>query len=84
MSEFELWKNIECEPEESKLDRELVAGRLRELGVQEDLAYLLNPEELDDNEVLGEIVTLATMYDLDIDDVLRETTPIEQRNEVDE
>lgn len=63
---------------EAKLDRQHVVGRLRELGVQEDLEYLLD-DELDDNECLGEIATLASMYGLDPDDVLRETTPIESR-----
>lgn len=58
------------------IDKELVVGRLQELGVDiepEDL------DDLDDEEVMTVILTHATMYDLDIDDVLRETAPVEKR-----
>lgn len=79
MSEFLPQSNPEFEESEPKLDRNLVVGRLRELGVEEDLEYLLDESTLDDNDLMGEIVMLATMYDLDIDEVLRETTPIEHR-----
>ncbi len=64
---------------EPKLDRQLVVGRLRELGIKEDLEYLFDEHEFDDNVLLGEIVTLALMYDLDMDDVLPEVAPIEKR-----
>lgn len=64
---------------EPAIDRNLVIGRLRELGVQEDLGYLLDEDEMDDNVLMGEIVMLADMYDFDMDDVLPETLPIESR-----
>ncbi len=83
MSEF-LSIYPEMKEDEPKLDRQSAVGRLRELGVQEDLDYLLDESELDDNDLMGEIVTLATMYDLDMDDVLRETTPIERRTKGEE
>ncbi len=78
MSEFSPQSNPE-QSLEPKLDRELVVGRLHESGVDEDLDYLLDESEFDDNDLLGEILTLAAMYDLDMDDVLPETTPIERR-----
>lgn len=83
MNEF-LGLNPEFGDGEPKIDRQLVIGRLRELGVREDLDYLLDKSEFDDNDLMGEILTLATMYDLDIDEVLRETTPIERRTKGEE
>ncbi len=78
MNEF-LPQYPEFEKSEPKIDRQLVVKRLKELGVQEDLDYLLDEANFDDNELLGEIAMLATMYDLDIDVVLGEVTPIERR-----
>jgi len=74
MSEF-MPGSPESEPEHS-IDRELIVGRLQEYGAEiepEDL------EGLDDNDVMGVLATYATMYDLDLDEILPETLPIEKR-----
>jgi len=58
------------------LDRELIIGRLQEFGVE------IEPEDIedqDDNELIGTIVTLATMYDFDMDDILPQVTPVDSR-----
>lgn len=68
--------SVEEELSPRALDRELIIGRLQEYGVgiePEDL------EGLDDQDVMGEIVTYVAMYDLDMDDILPEVTPIEHR-----
>jgi hypothetical protein len=62
--------------QEPLIDRQLVVGRLQEYGIEIELEDL---EDLDENDLLGEIANLVTMYDLDIDDILREVTPIESR-----
>ena len=84
MSEFFPSSNPERDEHSADIDRRLVDGRLQELGVYEDLDYLFDEEYDDPETLLGEILTLATMYNLDIDEVLRETTPIESRKELEE
>lgn len=76
--------NPERDDQPAEIDRWHVVGRLRELGVHEDLGYLFDEEYDDPETLLGEILMLASVYDLDIDDVLRETTPIESRKELEE
>lgn len=66
----------EQEPTEAKIDLRLVVGRLQEYGVEVELEDF---EGLDPDEVMGDIVNYATMHDLDMDDILREVTPIESR-----
>lgn len=52
-------------PQEPEIDRPLVVGRLKELGVDIELEDLLDE---DDNDLLGIIGTYAYMYDGDIDE----------------
>lgn len=73
MTEFERGHETDSEP---PLDRELVVGRHQEHGVN------IEPEDLkgeDDNDVLGLVTTYATIYDIDVDDILRQVTPIKKR-----
>lgn len=79
MGDFE--PPYESEPQPYPLDRALVVGRLQEFGVD------IEPEDLDgldDEAVMGVILNYSTMYDLDIDDVLPEVTPIEHRTKGEE
>jgi|GEM_PF-5753193 len=66
----------ELEGAEPKIDLRLVVGRLQEYGVVVEMEDF---EGLDPDDILGDIANYATMYDLDIDDILREVTPIESR-----
>lgn len=76
--------NPERDDQSAEIDRRHVVGRLRELGVYEDLECLLEDEYSDEETLLSAILMLAATHDLDIDDVLRETTPIESRKELEE
>lgn len=64
---------MEAEP---VLDRKEIAVNLRRLGIDVDFE---DWDGLDDNDVLGDIVTLATVHDFDMDEVLESVTPIEHR-----
>jgi len=61
---------------ELSLDRDLVIGRLQEYGVEIESEDI---EDQDDNTLIGTIVTLATMYDFDMDDILPQITPVDSR-----
>jgi len=58
------------------IDRGLVVGRLQEYGIAIEPGDF---DGLDDDDVMGDIVTYAAMLDIDMDDILREVTPIESR-----
>lgn len=62
------------------IDRQLVVGRLQEYGIDIELEDL---DDKDDADVMGIIVTYATMYDFDMDDILPQVTPIENRTKDD-
>ena len=70
----------EQEPTEAAIDLVLVVGRLQELGVEVELEDF---DGLDPNEILSHIASYATMYDIDIDDILPQVTPIESREKDD-
>jgi hypothetical protein len=73
---------IEKSPErlsdEPTLNRVEIADHLAELGIDVQLG---DWEEMDDNDVLGNIATLAMMYDMDIDETMEAIgVPVEKRN----
>lgn len=66
----------EYDSTEAKIDLALVVGRLQEYGVEVELEDF---EGLGPDDIMGDIAGYATMYDLDIDEILRQVTPIESR-----
>ncbi len=65
--------------QEAMLDRKQIAVDLRELGIDVDFE---DWDGLDDNEVLGNVATLALMYGFDIEEVLKIIAGIEKIGEI--
>lgn len=61
--------------QEPILDRKEIAVSLRHLGIDVDFE---DWDGLDDNDVLGAIITLAIAHDFDMEEVVKTITPVEK------
>lgn len=61
---------------EPVLDREKIIENMQVLGIEIDLEEF---DDQDDNDVLGTLAIYAAMYDFDIDDILYNVAPVEDR-----
>lgn len=61
--------------QEPVLNRKEIAVALRNLDIDVDFE---DWDGLDDEEVLGNIATLAAMYDFDVEELLGAVTPLEK------
>lgn len=79
MSEFPRQAHGEHESGEPQLNREPIVASLQEQGIDVEVE---DWQDYDDNEVIGDIATLAAMYGLDIDRLLEICgVPIEYRQD---
>ena len=73
----ETFPSYENHEEPVAIDLNLVVGRLQEFGVPVELEDFIDEDE---NDILGAIAGYAELYDLDMDEILPQVTPIESRD----